>query len=475
MTLEELEKYITNIQKQVNELVIKVQRLKEQKKYEEQKHCMNMVRLLKRAEKNLKENKNMENLVVVGNFLCLKEDKKALKYTIRAYNKLVDKKYRFKAKQPNSLFSKLKANFEKIAPAHNAEYLTYKHYLLNEKLLNQDQEKVKAKFLKKYEQKIQKIDEQYDKYLNGRNPQQVLSLISNVSASYAKENSKITTNLLDFNTEGYLTGESYLKYVDQLASSGAISKNELQIKQEKLNTLYCNAKTLKKCVERVQDNLDLLKTNYKKRLKRFTVGATSLVMGLSLAITGCGLKKSENLGTQKETEKNAVLATASDIHKNEEAQEENLNSKVELSLDEYLSQSLAKEEYLSIKNSLLQIQEKINQKNKDIEEVEDTINVGDFVEISKDARIYSDIYSLGNDQNSLSSYYKDKEVRVIKSIVYKNENGIITEESSMEDYEELLANGYDVIGYTVLNQYSGDNLVVEGRFKAQDVSTLTRK
>ena len=45
----------------------------------------------------------------------------------------------------------------------------------------------------------------------------------------------------------------------------------------------------------------------------------------------------------------------------------------------------------------------------------------------------------------------------------------------MAQYENLVANGYEVIGYTVANQYSSDNITIEGRYQADDVLTLTRK
>ena len=45
----------------------------------------------------------------------------------------------------------------------------------------------------------------------------------------------------------------------------------------------------------------------------------------------------------------------------------------------------------------------------------------------------------------------------------------------MNEYSNLILAGYHVVGYTVMNQYSLEELEVEGRYQATDVMKLVRK
>ena len=89
--------------------------------------------------------------------------------------------------------------------------------------------------------------------------------------------------------------------------------------------------------------------------------------------------------------------------------------------------------------------------------------------------IYKDIYSLANEENGQIPLYSNADIRVVESVVYQHESGQILEENTMDHHESLLSDGYYVIGYTLTNQYSGENVVVEGRYLDEDVMKLTRK
>ena len=251
-------------------------------------------------------------------------------------------------------------------------------------------------------------------------------------------------------------------------------------------------------MEKLPENIKNAKNGYQKVIRKMAITGTGISVGIALfasaLLPNFSKPKTQTPSISQTTQstnqtieepsisesenKIEIIHTSSEsISKdhNEQAEiqkENNSDKKIEISLDEYLENTVNKEELEKIKAALTKVQEKINQNTIRIDKV---INIGDYVEIEANAPIYDDIYSLAYDQNAKTSLYQDQEIRVVESIIFQSETGEIIEEQTMENYDRLVASGYVIIGYTVANQYSGNELTIEGRYKIDDVMTLTRK
>ncbi len=123
------------------------------------------------------------------------------------------------------------------------------------------------------------------------------------------------------------------------------------------------------------------------------------------------------------------------------------------------------------KNELQNLEALLPQSNIELENVR---NIGDVVNVTIDANLQNDEYSLIKHSEGHQSVYKDTLPRVICSIIMSDGNsGIITK--TMKEAESLLEQGYYVAGYGVLNPYSKDASNIEGFFESEDVVGLVRK
>ncbi len=101
-------------------------------------------------------------------------------------------------------------------------------------------------------------------------------------------------------------------------------------------------------------------------------------------------------------------------------------------------------------------------------------SIGDVVNVSADANLQNDEYSLILNSEGHHSIYEDNLPRVIGSVIMSNGVSGITAKN-MADVQTLLEQGYYVAGYGLLNPYSKDSSNLEGFYEADDVVGLVRK
>ena len=424
---------------------------------------------------SLKLNSKDKSFFKKNNFVGKLKDKiKSFKTNFSLTNKssIKDKNQEKKAikEKITDLTSKLK---EKIPTSkHLADYLTYKNYQLAIDFTSKSTEEIAVKDIKTYAKKAKKIDKKFQNILKGRKANEVLDDINNVSATHAHKAVNHTEILLQYNSDGFLDAQ---KYLDFIRNTQAISEADKATLDQELNDLYSDNLTFKDCLEIIPENLQRIKKGYRKVVGRMAV----LTAGLSIGVVTLAsamvpknvnseLKESESkTEAPKETEvESSHVIVMPEVQETEDAT-------ISITPDETLEETLDASELQDLKDALLKVQEQIKQKNS--EKVDDVINIGDLVSIRQDASVYEDIYSLATNENAKSSFYQDQETRVVESIVVKNNTNEIVNIHDMAQYENLVANGYEVIGYTVANQYSSDNITIEGRYQADDVLTLTRK
>ena len=424
---------------------------------------------------SLKLNSKDKSFFKENNFVGKLKDKiKSFKTNFSLTNKssIKDKNQEKKAikEKITDLTSKLK---EKIPTSkHLADYLTYKNYQLAIDFTSKSTGEIAVKDIKTYAKKAKKIDKKFQNILKGRKANEVLDDINNVSATHAHKAVNHTEVLLQYNSDGFLDAQ---KYLDFIRNTQAISEADKATLDQELNDLYSDNLTFKDCLEIIPENLQRIKKGYRKVVGRMAV----LTAGLSIGVVTLAsamvpknvnseLKESESkTEAPKETEvESSHVIVMPEVQETEDAT-------ISITPDETLEETLDASELQDLKDALLKVQEQIKQKNS--EKVDDVINIGDLVSIRQDASVYEDIYSLATNENAKSSFYQDQETRVVESIVVKNNTNEIVNIHDMAQYENLVANGYEVIGYTVANQYSSDNITIEGRYQADDVLTLTRK
>lgn len=424
---------------------------------------------------SLKLNSKDKSFFKENNFVGKLKDKiKSFKTNFSLTNKssIKDKNQEKKAikEKITDLTSKLK---EKIPTSkHLADYLTYKNYQLAIDFTSKSTEEIAVKDIKTYAKKAKKIDKKFQNILKGRKANEVLDDINNVSATHTHKAVNHTEVLLQYNSDGFLDAQ---KYLDFIRNTQAISEADKATLDQELNDLYSDNLTFKDCLEIIPENLQRIKKGYRKVVGRMAV----LTAGLSIGVVTLAsamvpknvnseLKESESkTEAPKETEvESSHVIVMPEVQETEDAT-------ISITPDETLEETLDASELQDLKDALLKVQEQIKQKNS--EKVDDVINIGDLVSIRQDASVYEDIYSLATNENAKSSFYQDQETRVVESIVVKNNTNEIVNIHDMAQYENLVANGYEVIGYTVANQYSSDNITIEGRYQADDVLTLTRK
>ena len=101
-------------------------------------------------------------------------------------------------------------------------------------------------------------------------------------------------------------------------------------------------------------------------------------------------------------------------------------------------------------------------------------SIGDVVNITENANLQNDEYSLILHSEGHQSVHKDNLPRVVCSVVMSDGKSGITAKN-MEEVESLVEQGYYVAGYGVLNPYSKDTSNLEGFFESEDVVGLVRK
>ena len=123
------------------------------------------------------------------------------------------------------------------------------------------------------------------------------------------------------------------------------------------------------------------------------------------------------------------------------------------------------------KNELQNLESLLPQSNIELENVR---NIGDIVNVTNDANLQNDEYSLIKKRDGHQSIHKDNLPRIICSIIMSDGKSGITAKT-MEEAESLLNQGYYVAGYGVLNPYSKDASNLEGFFESEDVVGLVRR
>ena len=219
---------------------------------------------------------------------------------------------------------------------------------------------------------------------------------------------------------------------------------------------------------------------YQKVVRRLKVTGALIAVSVSLVATSLLVphKRDKDLtdGTTIETtiaNETTVPEETTSVPK-VEVEEKEETSEINVSftaLDDFLAKTENKEELEMVKKALEEVQVKVNANLEEKAEIQ----IGDFVTIQADAKIYTSVDELVLGANAQTSYYGDQKIRVVSSIVLQNELGEVCNVCNMNEYSNLILAGYHVVGYTVMNQYSLEELEVEGRYQATDVMKLVRK
>ncbi len=98
------------------------------------------------------------------------------------------------------------------------------------------------------------------------------------------------------------------------------------------------------------------------------------------------------------------------------------------------------------------------------------ISIGDPVLF--DGEIYASVEDLLHEENAKHAYYGNREVRLIKGIVLALDEEVITK-YSMEEVEDALSKDYEVIGYSLVNRFSGEEQTVEGLAKPKTLTLVS--
>lgn len=145
----------------------------------------------------------------------------------------------------------------------------------------------------------------------------------------------------------------------------------------------------------------------------------------------------------------------------------------------FLSESGKEElEYLEMRENLLKVREKLNISSEEDLKYANVLSIGDAVNlVDESVPIYKDIYSVYSGENATTSYYGQSEARYIEVIIMTDEN-LVIEVDNMNDYEMYLRDGFVVIGYNLVNQYSLDefgNLTKELRCEEDGIKLIFEK
>ena len=182
-----------------------------------------------------------------------------------------------------SALDKLKHKIKRSVTSKDlSDYLTFKNYILTQKLLKKAKKEITNKELIKYANQIHKIDEKYDQLLHGKKPNEVLSDINNVSATHAKMANENIKELLKYNTDGYLDGQRYLAYIDNLKNNGVITEENKDSVESKFDELYSRNLTFKECMEKLPENIKNAKNGYQKVIRKMAITGTGISVGIAL-------------------------------------------------------------------------------------------------------------------------------------------------------------------------------------------------
>lgn len=362
-------------------------------------------------------------------------------------------------------------------------YLTMKHYAVNEKLLSKREEDITNKELRKYTKKIHKLARQYDKCLKGKKPNEVFTPLNNVSASYVKEACELTDEMIQYKADGYLDGAVYLQYIESLKENAHITHSKWETSRNNLHKLYQNAQIFRECMASTKDHTLKMVEGYQKVVRRLKVTGALIAVSVSLVATSLFVphKRDKDLtdGTTIETtianettvpEETTSVTLPPKVEEEEKEETSEINVSF-TALDDFLAKTENKEELEMVKKALEEVQVKVNANLEEKAEIQ----IGDFVTIQADAKVYTSVDELVLGANAQTSYYGDQKIRVVSSIVLQNELGEVCNVCDMNEYSNLILAGYHVVGYTVMNQYSLEELEVEGRYQATDVMKLVRK
>ena len=326
------------------------------------------------------------------------------------------------------------------------DYLSYKSYCLASSFMKKTKNKISCKEVKKYSDCIQKLYQNYEKILKNSKYRKYWDEVHDFSMNNVKTICEQTKDLF----KNRMFSINHQCYVDSIQNS-RLSENELSDIMRKFENIYHENFQYKVSMDQHPDELKQIKMGYKKFVRKFFLTGTGIAVVIALLASSFVSKKGSSMNEEK---KKVVIVTPK-----EDA----------LELEDHFSfeqKSLLKKELNNTLETLLKAREQLRSSE---------ICIGDSISIDEDAYIYNDIYSLAYKENSKKPIYLENEERTVLSIIYQNEDGKLLEMKTMDSHEDLLSHGYYVIGYTVANQYSTENMNVEGRYSKDDVMQLTRK
>ena len=324
------------------------------------------------------------------------------------------------------------------------DYLSYKSYCLASSFLKKTKNKISCKEVKKYSDRIQKLYQNYEKILKNSKYRKYWDEVHDFSMNNVKTIREQTKDLF----KNKMISINHQCYVDSIQNLG-LSENELENIMRKFENIYCENFRYKVSIDQHPDELEQIKMGYKKFARKFFLTGTGIAVVIALLASSFVPKKDSSMNDEKE--KVVVVTPKEDVLEQ---------------TDSFEQKSVLKKELNNTLETLLKAREQLQSSE---------ICVGDSISIDEDACIYNDIYSLAYKENSKKPIYLENEERTVLSIIYQNEDGKLLEMKTMDSHEDLLSHGYYVIGYTVANQYSTENMNVEGRYSKDDVMKLTRK
>ncbi len=278
---------------------------------------------------------------------------------------------------------------------------------------------------------------------------------------YGSDNQKVEsnisyeTNLVGFGaevkeTETETNKETESMEINLVGFGAEIKETKTAIETESETLKETEAETKAEETEKIEVETEI---STEKILDHFCLEEVTAVPDANFNIESIEVVPNETMEVQNETE---VTTEAPEV--------EETSTKLNEIKDE-------KDLLNTYKNELQNLEALLPQSNIELENVR---NIGDIVNVTNDANLQNDEYSLIKHSEGHQSVHKDTLPRVICSIIMSDGNSGFTAKT-MEEAESLLEQGYYVAGYGVLNPYSKDTSNLEGFFESEDVVGLVRK
>ncbi len=289
------------------------------------------------------------------------------------------------------------------------------------------------------------------------------------SRDIADDNLNLFYQFVPLNSEEYDNYRFYQNYLEDTSN-----EEELSEKQKSYLKVKENISEFIETFEKLpKEKLSGMKKQFRKIQYGFKVRVTSVILAAALLLGG-GTSyylqhQTESNNNENQQEQNVTNNTENTfVAQVEKAVED--KSEIVIAIEpEESKEEKVNERFEEVRAKLETLQSKLAVSNKDYQEKE----IGDIVALKEHAKIAQDIYSL-QDETMKDAYYDNDTYHIIESIVMQNNENIVNVKN-MEEYDAFLQEGYQVIGYTLINEHSSNEFDIEGRVLADDVVLVREK